>query len=460
MLTSRLLKALMAFALLFAVSLSMFPDRSEKAPAKQRPNILFILTDDQPADTVAKMPKVREDLINKGVTFEHGYVSDPLCCPSRASILTGEYTHNHGVKTNSFPGGGAEKFHEEGLDQNTIATRLKEAGYSTGYFGKYFNEYRGRYVPPGWDRWFVYSGNVTAPRSFNINDQGHVFTYTHYHTNETNLMTDRATQFIGEHTRPWFMVVGTRAPHGPYYPSDRHRDDFNHVTLPEPPSFEEADVSDKPEAVRQPDPPNTQRLRKEYEGKLETLQDVDDLVGKLVNRLEATGQLQNTYIVYTTDNGWIMGEHNLTAKGLPYEEAIRVPYLVRGPGVPQGEVHEELVSNVDLAPTFAAWGGVQMADADGRDLAPVLERDPAPSWRKRLLIEHFAGHTWSGLRTPRYTYAEYAAGEKELYDMRKDPYELENIAETSDDALLQDLDSRLESLRGCAKDGCRAAEED
>ena len=119
-----------------------------------------------------------------------------------------------------------------------------------------------------------------------------------------------------------------------------------------------------------------------------------------------------------------------------------------------------IASATVMAPTFAAWGGVQMPDVDGRDLAPVLERDPAPSWRKRLLIEHFAGHTWSGLRTSRYTYAEYAAGEKELYDMRKDPYELQNIAETADDVLLQDLHRRLESLRGCAKDGCRAADED
>ena len=256
------------------------------------------------------------------------------------------------------------------------------------------------------------------------------------------------------------MIVGTRAPHGPYFPSDRHRDDFNHVALPEPPSFEEADVSDKPGATRQTDPPNTERLRKEYEGKLETLQDVDDLVGKLLNRLEATGQLQNTYVVYTTDNGWILGEHNLTAKGLPYEESIRAPYVVRGPGVPQDEVREELVANVDRAPTFADWGGVQMPDADGRDLAPVLGRDPAPSWRDRLLIEHFAGRTWSGLRTPLYTYVEYATGEKELYNMREDPYQLQNIAGTADNALLQDLHGRLESLQDCAGDGCRAADKD
>lgn len=453
----------MACALLFAVSLSMVPDRSEQDPARERPNILLILTDDQPADTVSEMPKLREGLMDEGVTFEQGFVTDPLCCPSRATILTGKYAHNHGVKSNSFPGGGAEKFQKGGLDRETIATRLKAAGYSTGYFGKYFNEYRGRYVPPGWDRWFVYSGSATADRSYDINDQGQVLTYTHSHTNETDLTADRAAGFIGEHDGPWFMVVGTRAPHGPHRPSDNHRNDFNGVALPEPASFGEDDVSDKPAVVREAPPlteARTRRLREEYEGKLETLQDVDDLVGRLLNRLEATNQLKNTYVVYTTDNGWLLGEHNLTAKGLPYEEAVGVPYLVRGPGVPRGETRDELVANVDLAPTFADWAGVELPGADGRELAPVLGGDPTPSWRKRLLIEHFVGHAWAGLRTSHYTYVEHATGEKELYDLREDPRQLQSIDRTADRALLEGFERRLDSLRDCAGDGCRAAEAD
>jgi arylsulfatase A-like enzyme len=460
MLSSWPLRALVAFALLFAVSLSVaVPDRSEQEPTHERPNILLILTDDQPAETVSEMPKLREGLVDGGVTFERGFVSDPLCCPSRATILTGRYAHNHGVKSNSLPGGGAEKFRDDGLDRDTIATRLKQAGYSTGYFGKYLNEYRGRYVPPGWDRWFVYSGSATAERSYDMNDQGRVLTYTHSHTNETDLTADRAAGFINEHARgPWFMVVGTRAPHGPHRPSDNHRNDFNGVDLPR---FGEDDVSDKPAAVRNAPPLDerrTDRLREEYEGKLETLQDVDDLVGKLLNRLEATGQLRETYVVYTTDNGWLLGEHNLTAKGLPYEEAIRVPYVVRGPGVPRGETRDELVANVDLAPTFAGWAGAELPGADGRDLAPLLGDGPAPSWRERLLIEHFAGHAWVGLRTPHYTYVEHATGEKELYDLREDPRQMRSVHESADRALLEGLERRLESLRDCAGDGCRAAE--
>jgi N-acetylglucosamine-6-sulfatase len=457
MLTSWPLRALLACALLFAVSLSMVPDRSEQDPARERPNIILILTDDQPAKTLAEMPKLREGLMDQGVTFKQGFVTDPLCCPSRATILTGEYAHNHGVRTNSFPGGGAEKFRE--LDGDTIATRLQEAGYSTAYFGKYFNEYRGRYVPPGWDRWFVYSGTA-ADRSYDINDQGRVLTYTHAHTNETDLTADRAAEYIGEHDGPWFMVVGTRAPHGPHYSSDNHRNDFNGVDLP---GFGEEDVADKPAIVRNAPPldeKRTRRLREDYEGKLETLQDVDDLVGKLLKRLEATGQMNTTYIVYTTDNGWLLGEHNLTAKGLPYEGAIRVPYVVRGPGVPPDEKRDELVANVDLAPTFAAWGGVELPGADGRELAPLLEDAPSASWRERLLIEHFAGHAWEGLRTPRYTYAEHATGEKELYDLREDPRQLRNVYKTADQALLENLERRLELLRDCSGDGCRAAEGD
>lgn len=457
MLTSWPLRALLACALLFAISLSMVPDLSEQDPAGERPNILLIMTDDQPAKTLAKMPKVREGLMDKGVTFKHGFVTDPLCCPSRATILTGEYAHNHGVRTNSFPGGGAKKFRE--LDRDTIATRLKEAGYSTAYFGKYFNEYRGRYVPPGWDRWFVYS-RTAADRSYDISDQGRLLTYTHAHTNETDLMAHRAAEYIGEHDGPWFMVVGTRAPHGPHHPSDNHRNDFNGVDLP---SFGEEDVSDKPANVRNAPPldeKRTRRLREEYEGKLETLQDVDDLVGKLLKRLEDTGQMKNTYIVYTTDNGWLLGEHNLTAKGQPYEGAIRVPYVVRGPGVPRDEKRDELVANVDLAPTFAAWGRVELPGADGRELAPLLEDAPSAPWRERLLIEHFAGQGWAGLRTPRYTYVEHATGEKELYDLREDPRQLRSIHKTADQALLENLERRLELLRDCSGDGCRAAEGD
>jgi arylsulfatase A-like enzyme len=354
------IRALVAFALLFAVSLGIaVPDRPQQDPARERSDILLVLTDDQPADTVSEMPKLREGLVEGGVTFERGFVTDPLCCPSRASILTDRYPHNHGIETNSFPGGGAEKYQEEGLDGDTIATRLKEAGYSTGYFGKYLNEYRGRYVPPGWDRWFAYSGSATADRSYDINDQGRVITYTHSHTNETDLTADRAAGFIDEHAKdPWFMVVGTRAPHGPHRPSDNHRNDFNEVDLPR---FGEGDVSDKPAAVRNAPPLDerrTDRLREEYEGKLETLQDVDDLVGKLLNRLEATGQLEDTYVIFASDNGYFLGQHRLTKKSLPYEEAIRIPFVVRGPGVPARKL-DHLVINSDFAPTVADLAGIE-----------------------------------------------------------------------------------------------------
>lgn len=434
-----------------------------------KPNILLILTDDQPYHTLDYMPKTWDLLGERGTTFDRAYLSDPLCCPSRATILTGRYTHNHGIESNSLAtGGGAEKFRGDGLDKDTIATRLQAAGYATGFFGKYFNEYEGPYIPPGWDRWMAYSGDLTFKGSYQMNDQGRMRTYDPSQTDETRLTASKAARFVDDHqAEPWFMVVATRAPHGPYYPSQKHSDDFDNVALPEPPSFNEADVSDKPLAVQRV-PPLTEeeisRLRDHYEGQLETLQDVDDLVGRLAYRLGATGQLNETYVVYMTDNGWLLGEHRLDAKAKPYEESIRTPLLVRGPGVPEGRTRHDLVANVDIAPTFAAWAGSESpANTDGRSFAPLLSAaSPPEGWRKRLLIEHHAAEearTWIGLRTPRYTYVERAASdETEVYDNKTDPYQLESIHDTADSALLENLHTRLGALQGCAADTCRTAE--
>ncbi|HET7271050.1 MAG TPA: sulfatase [Rubrobacter sp.] len=439
------------------------------AQTADKPNILLILTDDQPYQTLDYMPETWNLLGAEGTTFDRAYLSDPLCCPSRATILTGRYTHNHGIESNSLAtGGGAEKFRGDGLDQDTIATRLKAAGYATGYFGKYLNEYEGPYIPPGWDRWMTYSGDLTFKDSYQMNDQGQIRTYDASQTNETRLTASKAARFVDDHqAEPWFMVVAPRAPHGPYYPSEKHSGDFDSVALPEPPSFNELDVSDKPRAVQRISPLGEEEiagLRNQYEGKLETLQDVDDLVGRLVGRLDDTGQLQETYVVYMSDNGWLFGEHRLDAKAKPYEESIRTPFLVRGPGVPAGRTRQELVANVDIASTFAGWAGSKApANTDGRSFASLLSAaSPPGGWRKRLLIEHFTteeSRNWIGLRTPRYTYVERPdSGEIEIYDNEADPYQLESIHDTADPTLLENLHTRLEALKGCVAETCRTAE--
>jgi arylsulfatase A-like enzyme len=213
------------------------------------------------------------------------------------------------------------------------------------------------------------------------------------------------------------------------------------------------------------EPPLSEEKRREltltYEDKLEALQAVDDLVSEMVETLEKTDQLDNTYIFYLTDNGFMFGEHRLTQKGKPHEESIRTPLLVRGPGVPAGESRTELASNVDLAPTFAELAGTEPpARPDGRSLVPLLSGDRPTSWRSALLLERRGEKlAWAGLRTSRYAYFEYENGEEELYDMRSDPYQLESIHQSAEPELLEDLRDRLRALEDCVGAGCREAEE-
>lgn len=430
-------------------------------PTSERPNVLLIITDDQPATTVRHMPKLRRLVAEQGVSFERAYISDPLCCPSRATILTGKYTHNHGVTNNHDRRGGARKLRKQGLHRDTIGTRLAQDGYTTGYFGKWLNGYDGRYVPPGWDSWFAFSGDLNEPDSYDVNVDGRRKTISRKH-NETDLLRKEASTFV-ENRRgsPWFAVVSTHAPHGPYWPPARHADSFDGVKLPKTPSFDEDDISGKPEAYRRGrlSGEEKRKLRRAYEGKLEALQCVDDLVEELVGALKETDQLQNTYLVYLTDNGYLLGEHRHEAKGKPYEGSIRTPLLVRGPGVPVGEEREELVANVDLAPTIAEWAETSPPEGpDGRSLAPLLSGYPPETWRDVLLVEHFVGPNWAGLRTPRYAYFEHESGERELYDLLKDPHQLDNVYERADKELRAGLRARLEDLKDCAGAECRAAE--
>ena len=457
--TAHLLPLVILSMLVLLVLVGCAP--SEETTASERPNVLLIVTDDQPATTVRHMPKLRELVEERGLTFEHAYLTDPLCCPSRATILTGKYTHNHRVTNNHHRKGGARKFREEGLHRDTIGTRLEEAGYATGYFGKWMNGYEGRHVPPGWDRWFAFSGDLNRPDLYEVNADGQRKVFPR-ERNETDLLREEAADFVRVHRdEPWMAVVATHAPHGPYWPPERHKDSFDGVKLPRTPAFDEDDVSSKPEAYRRPplSGQEKRKLRRAYEGKLEALQGVDDLVGGLVGALKETDQLENTYVVYLTDNGYLLGEHRHEAKGKPYEGSIRTPLLVRGPGVPAGESRGQIVANVDLAPTIADWTGASPPEnPDGRPLAPLLTSSPPVSWREALLIEHFVGSDWTGLRTRTHTYVEHEGGDRELYDLRKDPYQLDNIHDRADEALLNTLEERLQDLKGCAGARCREAE--
>ncbi len=460
-----LLTSLMAITYACAPTISSFSE----AQAASKPNVVFIMTDDQDAASISAMPSVKRYLAAPGTSFYNSFVTTPQCCPSRATFLTGKYGHNHGIKNNKLPDGGALKFQGSGADRDTIATRMKAAGYATGYVGKYLNEYESGYVPPGWDRWYGYMGAYNSrqegrPGKYWINENGRRKIYRFSEQHDTDYFSQRATAFMrARKGTPWFLVVAPNAPHSPSYAPKRHRTLYQNTRLPVTPSFNEADVSDKPQYVRQA-PSISKRARaglaEDHRQRLRSLRSVDEMVAQVVSTLRKTGQLSNTYIVYTSDNGWQQGQHRLTGKGTPYEESIRVPLIIRGPGVTAGRTRYEIVANTDWSPTIAGWGGASMPAADGRTLAPLLSGNPVTEWRQRILIEFWHGAAFAAIRDESRTYVEYGNGERELYNLATDPYQLNSMHRSPDQqTLTQDLSARLQSLKSCAgREACAAAE--
>lgn len=400
------------------------------------PNIVLILTDDQRADTLRYMPNVQRLMVNKGIRFSNGYVVNPLCCPSRASILTGAYSHTTGVYTND-PDmhGGFPAFR----DGSTIATWLQSAGYRTSLFGKYLNGYGvTTYVPPGWDQWFATFGDG-GYYDYKAVADGVAKRFGHDPADYgTTILRDRAVSFIRstEASQPLFMYFAPHAPHEPAIPESRDRDAFTSESPRPPISFDEPDTSDKPANVRRLERIDVE-TRKDIDefrlGQIQSLQSVDRSVAALVDSLTDTGRLENTMFVFTSDNGMFWGEHRLRGKSQVYEEAIHVPFVVRYDAVIETpHVDENLVVNIDLAPTFAELAGVEAPEAEGRSLMPRLLSSSTP-WRDAFLVEHvakgsFGAPTFCAIHTERYVLVRYATGEEELYDLVRDPHQMENVA--------------------------------
>ena len=360
------------------------------------PNIVVIPTDDLAFEDVnqeslERMPNLRA-LLEQGTTFENAFVTNSVCCPSRATILRGQYAHNHQVLSNGPPLGGAERFRVLGGDNSTAATWLQESGYRTAFFGKYLNGYYGDdYVPPGWDQWYGVAGNFL---SNDLNENGYTIHYDSDRYHLDDVISEKASDYV-ERTagadppffttdRSFLMWIGTKAPHQPATPAPRHEDDFADVPLPRPPSFDENDVSDKPGWVA--DNPSLSADQKRYmeelhRKRLQSMLAVDDMIGDLVDSLRKSNELDDTYIFFTSDNGFHLGQHRLgSGKWTAYDEDIRVPLVVRGPGVPEGKTLSHSVLNNDLAPTFADLAGAKIPSfVDGRSLAPLLDGEPTPS---------------------------------------------------------------------------------
>jgi N-acetylglucosamine-6-sulfatase len=476
---SRVGRVLLLFGACLGLGFFLPPGEIERGSieAADRPNIIFILTDDLDVASVSKVPSLKRYIADKGITFDNAFVTYPLCCPSRSTTLTGQYPHNHLVRGNAPPIGGYETFRELGHESSNLATWLDDAGYETALFGKYLNGYSNiasNHVPEGWDEWYAPVGATQ------VNQNGQLVTYE-AGTYLDDALSGLAQDFVRDQERkdtPFFLYLSVHAPHAPATPALRYEDLYEDMRAPRTPSFDEADVSDKPGWVRglSLDPAEEKRIDELYRKRLRTMAAVGEMIGGLLRTLEETGKLDNTYIVLTSDNGYHMGQHRLgLGKQAPYEEDIRVPLMIRGPGVPEGVSRDEMVLNNDFAPTFANLAGLPPPDSvDGRSFVSLLDKaqgnDPA-SWRTAFEVRHWEGKndepsyrsvtsvpSYRAVRTQRYLYVEYESGEHELYDLRKDPYELRNLYDSADPDLISMLDSRLEELRECAGKDCRAAE--
>jgi N-acetylglucosamine-6-sulfatase len=403
------------------------------------PNIVMILTDDQTAEELnaAAMPTVSSELKGKGVTFPNGFVVNPLCCPSRTTILTGKYSHGTDVYDNTPPHGGFSTFGSQ--DRSTIATWLHDAGYATALVGKYLNGYSDTgYVPPGWDTWnalMVGDGNSSGYYNYTMSIDGASEKHGSGESDSaTDVLAGDAIDFIDgvPSDRPLFLYFSPHAPHGPATPPKRYAKAFNNLSPLRPPNYNEADVSDKPAWVRQ-----LRLLSKTQQRALDdfrrnqyrTLLAVDDAVNGILNALGSSGRLSTTFILFASDNGMELGSHRWDHKQVVWDEAARVPLVVRYDPLTNlaARTDTNLALNLDFAPTFADLAGVGAPGVQGLSLLPLLQPDP-PTLRNDFLVEHYGGNvpTYCAVRTDRYKYVEYQSHEEELYDLSADPYELQS----------------------------------
>jgi len=426
-----------------------------------RPNLILIVTDDQQWTTIDSMPKLQTYFAQQGVKFTNAFATTALCSPSRASILTGQYAHHHGVQSNSGSNGGFSAFN----DASTLATWLQAAGYRNGFYGKYLNGYSGTYIPPGWNDWRV----ILTPEAYfdyDLSENGAIFSYADADSDyTTDVLAKKAVNFINAgNGAPFFLCFAPNAPHEPATGAPRHASLFKNTPLWRPPSYNETDVSDKPTWLQNwPLLTSAQQnfndifRRKQYRA----LQAVDDAIEDMINAVDAIGATQNTIIIFMGDNGMMWGEHRLEDKSYAFEETIRVPLLIRAPGLVTGPREENrLVLNIDIAPTLAEYAGViPPAARDGNSLVSVVN-STASTWRTDFWIENWEkiknGNIVPehlGVREANWKYIEYIDGDKELYDLVNDPGELTSRANDPAYAATQlQLATRLQDLknsRGC-----------
>jgi arylsulfatase A-like enzyme len=443
--------------------------------ADSRPNIVFILTDDLSMNLVPYMPHVQA-LMQAGTTFRNYFVVDSLCCPSRASIFTGRYPHNTGVFRNTGPDGGYEAYDRFGNQKRSFAVALHAAGYRTALMGKYLNRYTARDpVPPGWDEWDGADAGGYQEYNYALNENGTVHNYGEQPEDYlTGVITAKAKDFITSTVQsgvPFLLEMCTFAPHWPYVPAPQDDGTFATVHAPRGPQWNTRPTDPLPWQARER--PLSARAISEidtaFRRRVESVQSVDRMIGTLEQTLAQHNELDNTYFVFSSDNGYHMGEYRMRpGKQTAFDTDIHVPLVVAGPGVPAGRTVSAMTSSIDLAPTFAQMAGARLATRpDGVSLLGLMHGEPVPAhWQQAVLIEHHGPSSAPGdpdsqpvsagdppnyesIRTAAFSYTEYRGGDREYYDLVRDPYELHNVVGTLSEARLQRLHAELWQLARC-----------
>jgi len=467
------------------------PAAAEGPHVPRRPNIVFILTDDLSLNLLPYMPHVLQ-MQQNGVTFTNYFVADSLCCLSRASIFTGRYPHNTGVLANVGPSGGYAAFRAHSLESVSFVEALSAGGYRTAMLGKYLNGYQPTIngPDPGWSDWGV-GGYGYNEFDYYLNQNGQPVRYGDEPADYlTDVISGLAANFIQGARQPYFVEVATFAPHKPYVPAPRDADAYPNLRQPRTPAFNAAPSPDAPAWLARITTPLNSSVVADIENffrlRVRSVLAVDQMIGDLQALVASLGQQNNTIFIFSSDNGYHMGEYRLLpGKMTAFDTDIHVPLVMTGPGISAGSVVSALTQNVDLAPTFIQLAGIDLARAlpsaiiDGRSLVqwlyPVPTGSQSQSWRTAALVEHlqvdrveddpdmesstprihFANPpTYQAIRTLTATYVEYVTGEKEYHDLLTDPYELINAYESLDPTTQTNLHEQLSALHNCQGASC------
>ncbi|MBI4827731.1 MAG: sulfatase [Nitrospinae bacterium] len=443
------------------------------------PNIVVILADDLPMDLMPVMVKTRALVADRGATFTRYFVQSPGCCPSRVTLLRGQYDTNHGCFFSNAPKGCAYRQKAIRNDRQTIATQLAARGYHTALVGKYLNSYEtvAPYIPPGWTSFHgLMMGKKKSYSAFSFNHNGRIREYTG-EAYMTDLIADLGVEQINTAAaggKPLFLLIAPFAPHAPFTAAPRHRAAAIPPLIPAP-SFGEADTNDKPTWIgTSPAFTGTTaaKVSQLYQMQAQASLALDDLVERIVSALEAKGILDNSYVIFTSDNGFHRGDHRIVrGKGYPYERSVHVPFALRGPGIAPGSRMDQFGMNVDLAPTILEWAGAApLPFFEGRSLAPLVKDSrKTTSWRRAVFTHNRHADSnrgqediipeWFAFRTAEYTYVEYHDGQRELYDLARDPDEMENIFPSQPETIQEALAYWAYRFASCRGQECRDAEE-